>query len=39
LRRDNVRAADEIVNALNERRILLAFEASGCDGDSADRVS
>jgi hypothetical protein len=26
LRRDNVRAADEIVNALNERRILLAFE-------------
>ena len=25
-RRDNVRAADEIVNALNERRILLAFE-------------
>lgn len=26
LRRENVRAADEIVNALNERRILLAFE-------------
>jgi diguanylate cyclase (GGDEF)-like protein len=26
LRRDNVRAADEIVTALNERRILLAFE-------------
>ncbi len=26
LRRDNVRAADEIVAALNERRILLAFE-------------
>jgi EAL domain-containing protein (putative c-di-GMP-specific phosphodiesterase class I) len=25
-RRDNVRAADEIVSALNERRILLAFE-------------
>jgi EAL domain-containing protein (putative c-di-GMP-specific phosphodiesterase class I) len=25
-RRENVRAADEIVNALNERRILLAFE-------------
>jgi diguanylate cyclase (GGDEF)-like protein len=27
LRRENVRAADEIVAALNERRILLAFEA------------
>ena len=26
LRRENVRAADEIVTALNERRILLAFE-------------
>ena len=26
LRRENVRAADEIVGALNERRILLAFE-------------
>jgi diguanylate cyclase (GGDEF)-like protein len=26
LRRENVRAADEIVSALNERRILLAFE-------------
>ena len=26
LRRDNVRVADKIVNALNERRILLAFE-------------
>ena len=26
LRRENVRAADEIVNALNERRVLLAFE-------------
>jgi len=26
LRRENVRAADEIVDALNERRILLAFE-------------
>ena len=26
IRRENVRAADEIVNALNERRILLAFE-------------
>jgi EAL domain-containing protein (putative c-di-GMP-specific phosphodiesterase class I) len=26
LRRENVRAADEIVNALNERRIQLAFE-------------
>ena len=26
LRLENVRAADEIVNALNERRILLAFE-------------
>jgi diguanylate cyclase (GGDEF)-like protein len=26
LRRENVRAADEIVNALNERRILLAFQ-------------
>ena len=26
LRRDNVRATDEIVTALNERRILLAFE-------------
>jgi diguanylate cyclase (GGDEF)-like protein len=29
LRRDNVRAADEIVTALNERRILLAFEPVG----------
>ena len=26
LRRENVRAADEIVDALNERRILLVFE-------------
>jgi diguanylate cyclase (GGDEF)-like protein len=26
LRKDNIRAADEIVSALNERRILLAFE-------------
>ena len=26
VRRENVKAADEIVNALNERRILLAFE-------------
>jgi diguanylate cyclase (GGDEF)-like protein len=26
VRRENVRAADEIVNALNERRIVLAFE-------------
>ena len=26
LRRENVRSADDIVNALNERRILLAFE-------------
>ena len=26
MRRENVRAADEIVSALNERRILLAFE-------------
>ena len=26
LRRANIRATDEIVNALNERRILLAFE-------------
>jgi diguanylate cyclase (GGDEF)-like protein len=26
LRRENIRAADEIVSALNERRILLAFE-------------
>jgi diguanylate cyclase (GGDEF)-like protein len=26
IRKDNVRAADEIVTALNERRILLAFE-------------
>jgi diguanylate cyclase (GGDEF)-like protein len=26
VRRENVRAADEIVNALNERRIMLAFE-------------
>ena len=39
LRRDNVRAADEIVTALNERRILLAFEPVVDDHDAADRRS
>ncbi len=33
LRRDNVRATDEIVAALNERRIFLAYETVAAAGD------
>ncbi len=38
LRRENVRATDEIVTALNERRILLAFEPVVDDRDAAAGV-
>ena len=39
LRRENVRATDEIVTALNERRILLAFEPVVDDAHRASRRS
>ena len=39
LRRENVRATDEIVAALNERRILLAFEPVVATTDRRHRLS